>query len=460
MAEGRYQETSRHETVRWICSRVLQRLPNPAPAAPWARACLIITISIVLSVLAAQHPTLRFVDFIRFSERARQLWLGAHLTDPLYPIGYPAVLALLAPVCGSALIAGKAISVLSGVILVAAVASRLGGGAALWVLSGHAMLLAGTSEGTDLPALSLALAAVLWVERPILSAALLSGALLMRYTAVAAVPVVLLLSKQRLRTLLTLTVLTAPHWAVALYTGASVLPDQSQNMAIAAGSPVPLLSLDTLRRWPGGFGRALLDGAGQPLVMLSALGFVPALLRRDRRAWALIGFALLHAAALGLGFSNARLALPITACVALGAAWLVPPRLLGVAAIVVGALSSRVPGDNDREAERAGGVANLLVAHPELSGPLVCTSPWCYRFDGVWIEGGIQLSGLGGGPRMEPNVLAAKMRTAGATVVALETGRTRRQAPGLAPLLSNRAPDGWESLGAPRGWHVWILSRP
>lgn len=438
---------------------MLKRLPIPAPAAPWARACLVVGVAVLLSALAAQYPALRFVDFVRFSERARQLWQGAHLSDALYPIGYPALLALLAPVCGSALVAGKAISVLSGVVLVAAVASRLGGGAALWVLCGHAMLLAGTSEGTDLPALSLALSAVLVVERPMLSASLLSGALLMRYTAVAAVPVVLLLSKQRLRTLMTLAVLTAPHWAVSLYTGASLLPDQSQNITIAAGSPVPLLSLDTLRRWPGGCVRAVIDGAGHPLIALSALGFLPALWRRDRRAWGLIGFALLHVAALGLGFSNARLALPVTACVALGAAWLLPSRLLGGVALFVGVMSSRVPGENDTEASKAGAVAKLLAAHPELSGPVVCTSPWFYRFDGVWIEGGIQLSGLGGGPRMEPNVLAAKMRTAGAMVVALETSRTRRQAPGLTPLLSNREPEGWQSVGAPRGWHVWTLSR-
>jgi hypothetical protein len=258
--------------------------------------------------------------------------------------------------------------------------------------------------------------------------------------------------------LVALAVLTAPHWAVALYTGASLLPDQSQNIAIAAGSPVPLLSIDTLRRWPGGCARAVLDGGGQPLIVLSALGFIPALWRRDRRAWGLLGFALLHVAALGLGFSNARLALPVTACAALGAAWLLPSRVLGAAALIVGALSSREPGENDLEAEKAGAVASLLAAHPELDGPIVCTSPWCYRFDGVWIAGGIQLSGLGGGPRMEPNVLAAKMRTAGAAVVALETGRTRRQAPGLAPLLSSREPEGWTLVGAPRGWHVWTLS--
>lgn len=418
---------------------------------------VVVAVVVGAAVLAAAHPALRFVDFVRFSERARSLWSGAHLTDRLYPVGYPALIAVLAPLCGSALVAGKVVSVASAAALAGVVARRLGAGAALWVLSSHAMLMCATTEGTDLPALALALAAVLSTGRPAVAGALLGGALLMRYTAVAAVPVVLAASPDRRRTLAALIVATSPHWAIALATGGPLLPDQRENLAIAAGSPVPLLSWDTARRWPGGFGRAITDGVGALPVAVATAGFVPALLRRDRRAAAVLAYGVLHAAALGLGFANARLALPVGACAALGAAWLLPPSALAAAAIAFGAWNLRIPADNDAEAARAGQVADLLRAHPELPGPVVATSPWFYRYDGVWIEGGIQLSGLGGGPRMSPAVLADRLRGAGAHVLALDTARTRRQAPGLDALLSNRAPEGWAALGSPRGWHVWRL---
>lgn len=422
---------------------------------------MLLTLAVVIGVgawAAAAHPALRFVDFVRFSERARDLRAGAHLTDRLYPVGYPALIAVLAPAVGSALTAGKAVSVGAAALLAGVVARRLGAGAALWVLSGQAVLLAGTTEGTDLPALALALAAVLSADRPTRAGVLLGAALLMRYTAVAAVPVVVALSPDRRRTVTALVVATAPHWAVALATGGNLLPDQRENLTIAAGAPVPLLSWDTARRWPGGFGRAITDGVGGAVVGLGALGFVPALIRRDRRAAGVLAYGLLHAAALGLGFANARLALPVGACVALGAAWLVPGPLLAALALGVGAWNLRLPAENDAEAARAGGVAELLRAHPELPGPVVATSPWFYRYDGVWIEGGIQLSGLRGGPAMSPGVLAERVRSAGAVVVALDTARTRRQSPGLDALLSSRAPVGWEAVGSPRGWHVWRLA--
>ncbi len=427
----------------------------PAPASLLGRLAAVAGCVVALGVLSTMHPGLRFVDFVRFSERARQLTVGAHLVDRLYPIGYPAVLALLTPLVGSVLVAGKAWSVASAGILAFAVASRLGVGAALWVLAAHAMVISGSTEGTDLPAVALAISAVLLANRPGIAAVLVGGAVLMRYTAVVAVPVVVVLSPRRGLTLAVLLAVTAPHWAVALATGASLLPDQSENLTIAAGAPVPLLSLATAQRWPSGVLHALWSGLQEPPTAISALGLLRGAARGDRSARGVLVYLLLHAAALGLGFANARLALPITACALLGGAWLVPSGALTALAVVVGGLNARVPAENESEAAKASAVCELLVAEPP--GPVVATSPWLYRRDGVWIVGAIQLSGLGVAREVRPADLAVRMRTAGASLLALDAARTRRMAPGLEPLLSGAPPPGWHLVGRPSGWRVWRL---
>lgn len=429
----------------------------PGPAGRVEIGVLVVVVVAGLTFLAASSPGVQFVDFVRFSERARELWTGGHLVDRLYPVGYPAMLAVVAPTVGDALVAGKGISVVAAALLGLGVAHRLGLGAGTFVLCAHSMLLAGSTEGTDMAALSLSLLAVVYGDRPALAAGLVAAAVLTRYTAIAAVPVVLLRSPRRSMTLGLLLALTSPHWLTALCTGASVLPDQSENITIAAGAPVPLLSLETLRRWPRGFWLALTAGLHEPATWLGLLGFAVALCRGSwasrRVALAVLGFGLLHAAALGLAFSNERLALPITACVSIGAAWLLPSRWLFGLALVVGVVNARLPGDNVMEAARARAVAQLLIAEPP--GPVITTSPWFYRWDGPWVVGGIGLSGLGAGRSMTPASLRGAMQQTGATLVALEVSRTRRAAPGLGALLSGPPPAGWTSVGQPRGWRVW-----
>lgn len=438
-----------------VLARLRALLPEPRRAPP-ALSALVATLCVAgLGYLAAQHPGLRFVDFTRFSERAHELLRGEHLVDPLYPVGYPALLAALVTATGSALVVGKALSVLSAGALAYAVATQLGAGTALFVLSAHAMLVSGSTEGTDAPACALALSGVLVARRPALAATLVGLAVLVRYTAVAAVPVVLVLSPRRAATVGTLAVVTAPHWVVALATGASPLPDQSENLAIGAGHAVSLLSVDTLARWPAGVVHALASGLREPAVAVGLAGLARGVARRDRLAAGLAAYLALHAAGLGLGFSNVRLALPITACAACGVAWLVPARLTTAVALVLGALHARVPADNDEEASRAARVAEVLADEPP--GPVFGTSAWLYRVDGAWIHGGTQLSSLGAGGRLTPGVVAAAMDARGAAVLALDLGRTRREAPGLEPLLSGKPPPGWTSLGHPRGWRVWRL---
>lgn len=428
----------------------------PAPANRSELVLLVVVAVAGLTALAAGTPGVQFVDFVRFSERARDLWSGQHLVDRLYPVGYPALLAVVAPALGDAVLAGKGISIAAAALLAMGVARRLGIGAGAFVLCAHAMLLGGSTEGTDMVAVALALSAVLYADRPVLAAGLTAAALLTRYTALAAVPVVLWLSPRRATTVGLLVALTAPHWLTALCTGASILPDQSENITIAAGAPVPLLSLETLRRWPRGFALALAAGLHEPVTLLALPGFAVALWRGvpiRRVAIGVLGYGLLHAAALGLAFSNERLALPITACAAIGAAWLIPSRWLFGVALVVAVVNGRLPGENVMEAGRARAVAQLLLREPP--GPVITTSPWFYRWDGPWVVGGIGLSGLGAGRSMTPASLRAAMNETGATLVALEVSRTRRAAPGLGALLSGPPPAGWTPVAQPRGWRIW-----
>lgn len=436
-------------------ARLRALLPEPKAASVRLSALAAAVAVAALGLLASEHPGLRFVDFTRFSERALDLVRGEHLVDPLYPVGYPALLAALVVATGPALVVGKALSVLSAGALVYAVASQLGAGTALFVLSAHAILVSGSTEGTDAPACALALSGVLVAKRPGLAASLVGLAVLCRYTAIAAVPVVLVLSSRRAVTVGTLALVTAPHWLVALLTGTSPFPDQSENLAIGAGRAVSLLSVDTLGRWPVGVYHALSSGLREPALVLGLAGLVRGVARRDRAATGLAAYLALHAAGLGLGFSNARLALPITACAACGVAWLLPARLTMGAALVIGALHARLPADNDEEASRASRVADLLAGEPP--GPVFGTSAWLYRVDGAWIHGATQLSSLGPSGRLTPGAVAAAMDARGAAVLGLDLGRTRREAPGLEPLLSGKPPPGWTSLGHPRGWRVWRL---
>ncbi len=436
-------------------ARVRALLPEPRPASIQASAVVSVVCLAVFGALAAQHPGLRFVDFIRFSERAQELARGEHVVDPLYPVGYPAVLTGLVLAAGHALVVGKVLSVLSAGWLAYAVASQLGAGAALFVLSSHAVLVSASTEGTDAPACALALSAILLAHRPRLAATLVGLAVLVRYTAIAAVPVVLLLSARRGWTLATLAVVTSPHWLMALLTGASPFPDQSENMAIGAGHAVSLLTLDTLSRWPAGVVHALSSGLHEPAVAVGVAGLAHGAVRRDRLALGILGYLALHAAGLGLGFANGRLALPISACAGCGAAWLLRDRLALVVALGIGLVNATIPAENDEEASRAGLVAELLTGEPP--GPVFTTSAWLYRVDGAWIDGGVQLSSLGPAQALTPDSVKANMVARGSTLLALDVSRTRRASPRLEPLLSGKPPPGWTSLGHPRGWRVWRL---
>lgn len=413
----------------------------------------------VLGALAAWHPGLRFVDFIGFAERAERLRVGPQAPDwlsPLYPIGYPAALAAVQALVGDVLVAGKALAVLAGAGAALAAARLLHPAAAAWLLAQWGLLEWGSTEGTDLPALALCLGALAAAEarRPGLAGALVGAACLCRYTALAALPVVLWRAGQPLRVLGAFVLATAPHWGVALALGRSPLPDQSLNVAIGAeGAPAgePLW-----RRWPVGLGRALAVGLESWPARVGLVGLAWGLWRRQPAALALGAYALVHAAGLGLAFANPRLALPITAAAALGLGCVRPGPWLWVPAL--GLLlwnAPRAAQPSPQELQNA----PLVELGQQVAPPVLSSSPWFYRREGGWLYGAASLRSLGLNPAtITPAVLGQLAAERGFRTLVLEPGRVAQGFPALRPLLENRVQvPGLRRQAARRGWVVYAV---
>ena len=427
--------------------------------ARWTAAIAVVAVA-ALGTLAALHPGLRFVDFIGFSGRAHMLLEGRDLVHPLYPVGYPAVLLATRWLTGDVLVAGKVLAVLAGAGAALAVARLLGPWAALWLLAQGALLEWGATEGTDMAAVSLALGALAAAhhKRPVLSGALAGAACLVRYTAVAVVPVALLLAGQPLRFLAALLLSTAPHWGLALALGRSPFPEQSYNLAIAAGRPAALWSLDTLQRWPRGLRQAVMAAASGWPSRVAAAGLLWAAWRRDRRAWALLGLAGLHCAVLGLAFANPRLALPATLALSLGAAWLLPRWWLAVPALALGAWNvwqAATPSPSEIRLDE------VVAATADLPGPFLSSSPWFYQQRDGWIIASVPLREAGTDPRsLSPAALLRFARDHGFRYVAVEPGRVQVTYPGLTPLLRQPVPEGYTLATKTSTWRVYEIPPP
>lgn len=427
--------------------------PPPAPARPAVALALGAAAGVALALLALRVPAVRFVDVIGFSARAEALLRGERLVDGLYPVGYPALLALGHTLGGDVLVVAKAVSVVAGAALVAGVARALGAAAGAWLLAQTALLIWGATEGTDLPAAALTLAALGLGPRPAVAGAVLGLACLVRYPAVAGLPALLLLVGRggAPRALAAFVVATAPHWATALLTSAPLLPQQDLNVTIGAGHAATLWSLETLRRWPVGFGRAAASAFVDLPTWLGVVGLGLGLWRRDRRAVALLALALTHLAVVALGFANPRLVLPATLAVALGAAW-VPARVLLALALGAGVLAWGPARASDPAVELATRAAEALT---EVQGPVLADSPWVYRRREGWLVPAVQLGSLVASPAtLTPPGLAALMEQHGFEVVVLDLVRTRRTFPALAPLLDPQPAAGWRTVGRARGWRV------
>ena len=421
-----------------------------SPHPRWVRILPVALVVVVLGGLAAAHPTLRFVDFLSFSNRARRLAQGQDWVNGLYPVGYPALLLGARLALGDVLVAGKLLSVLAGVIA-AWSASRLTHPAAVMVMAATGVFLTwGSSEGTDMMAAALALAALARADSPALAGALAGGACLTRYTGFAVLPALLLITPRRGAALLAFCAATAPHWATALVLHLPVLPDQSSNMAIGAGPGAPQ---GGLARWAAGAARAMVDSFGALLPGVGLLGLIVGAVRRHKPALGLLALALTHVAGLGLAFSNPRLALPATLAATLGWCWLLPERRRPWLALAGLGLLAALPGQARVDAEERALAEISAVAAPE---PVLSTSPLYHQRSAGWLQSGVILRSLGGDPRrLDPSTLASAARRRGFRAVAIEAGRVSATWPGLKPLARGPAPDGYTLLAETGSWRLF-----
>jgi hypothetical protein len=424
--------------------------PEPSErASPWDLA-LAAAAAATLGALSALHPHLGFVDFVFFADRAREITHGNELIDGLYPVGYPALLALGHAALGDVLVAARVLSVSGGVIAVAAVGRMLGPAAGLWVLAQAALLQWGRTEGTDVLAAGLSLACVAMVheKRPAAAGLLAGSALLVRYTGLALVPLLLFTGDRRAvaRALVAFVAATAPHWVLALALGEPILPQQQHNVAIGAGGAEHVGWIDTILRWPW----STLHGAGLAVATgLAGIGVAGALAggwRQDRRAGLLLGFAALHVAGLGLAFANPRLVLPAALALMAGVAWLLPPRWLAAAATVVGLYGVVTVARPDPDARA---LAEVVAATPS-GGPVLSTSPIFHQRDGGWIRPSVSVLELG--EDLDPAGLRERALQAGYRYVAVDDGVNRRF-PTLKP-LRREPPPGFALVAEADGWRL------
>jgi hypothetical protein len=410
----------------------------------------------VLLAVGAAHPGLRLVDFLSFAVRARRLLSGDDLVNGLYPVGYPALLWAVQALVGDVLLAGKLLSALAGALAVFAVARLVGAGAGLAVLASAPLLTFGSTEGTDAPAAALLLLALLAGARGrgALAGLALGGALLCRYTAAAGLPVLLLAMgggwRARRDLLLVLLAATAPHWALAAWTGLPLLPDQGINQAIGASGGPPGGAGPWMRAWVG-FRRAGADALLTWPARLGLLGLLWGLLQRRREAALLSLLVLLHLLGLSLYFSKARLVLPAALCLVAGLGFLLPRRLLLPLALGfgLGAFPRALDPDGE-EAMAARGVA-LVEGLP---GPLLSSSPWLYQREGGWLLPAVNLKRLRDDRGLDPAGLWGLARGGGFRHVALEAGRVPGQFPLLRVLLRDGAPPGFRVVARQGGWTV------
>lgn len=424
--------------------------PEPsARASRWDPALAALAAG-TLGALSALHPHLGFVDFVFFADRAREITHGNELIDGLYPVGYPALLALGHAALGDVLVSGRVLSVLGGVIAVAAVGRMLGPAAGLWLLAQAALLQWGRTEGTDVLAAGLSLACVAAVheKRPATAGLLAAGAFLVRYTGLALVPLLLFTGDRRAvaRALVAFVAATAPHWAVAAALGEPMLPQQEHNVAIGAGGVAHVGWIETILRWPW----SALHGAGLAVATgLAAVGLAGALAggwRQDRRAGLLLGFAALHVAGLGLAFANPRLVLPAALALMAGVAWLVRPRWLAAAAAVVGVYGIVTVARPDPEAEA---LADVVAAAPAEEA-ILSTSPLFHQRQDGWIRPSVSVLELG--QDLDPTGLRERALRAGYRHVAVDDGVIRRF-PTLKPLRRD-PPPGYTLVAQADGWRL------
>lgn len=409
----------------------------------WMSAAVTGVAAVLLTVLAALHPELRFVDFISFGERAWRLREGLDWVNPKYPVGYPVLLTLLEWPLGDVLLAGKVLGVAAGAGLAWATARLVGPWGAAAVVCHLSVLIWGSTECTDVMAAAFAVGALAAAHNKHLWAAgLLAGAACMtRYTGIAVLPVVLVAcGKQAWKPLLTWAACMVPHVVLALVFDRPLLPDQGENMAIGGRPPLWESLWHTLphvaRDWPTWPG---------------LVGLIVGMVRLDKRAYWLAAYAALHLIGVSLAFANPRLVLPSTIAITAGVIWLFPRRWSLVPALA--ALGWGLPKAVGPMGEGAE-LIPVVTAAAELDGPFLSTTPWFYQRDGSWLRPALPIQEAQRDPRkLTPQAVHDFALREGFEHVVLTEGRVVHSTPQLKPLLQGE-PAGWVVVDEGPGWRI------
>jgi hypothetical protein len=317
------------------------------------------------------------VDFLAFCGRAIEL--DTRWVDPLYPPYYPALLAGIHPITGDALFSGRFLSFLGAILLL------WRSGKNNWI-EGLALLISGvwmkygTTEGTDIFAAALCLIAILRAkENPVLAAVIWAVAFGTRYTSIAALPSLLLLSTSKKKLCLTALLATSPIWLPPLSMGNHIW-DMSSNTRLSG-----------LKGIHHNLSHSAQILFMNPLCWMGVLGLY--LNRKSQRFQAFGLYFCLHILGCSLFFTNERLLLPAILILILASAqslsikW-VTPIFIGLG---IWNLNTQLEVSVEEN--------NLMVLSNTLStqhSEFVSNSPWAYsKTNDGWLKPGIFIAELG-----------------------------------------------------------------
>jgi hypothetical protein len=384
------------------------------------------------------QPQLCFVDIISVLERASRIPSGEDLLHPLYPVGYPALLSILP---GSMQLDwAKLISMLGAMIMLLAVLRRMPWSASLGLLCTGVWAQWGSTEGTDMLAASLSIMAILFSrEKTVLSAMLLGLAFLTRYTAIVALPFVLWNMPNRRNGVLCLALVTAPHWALALWQGEPFF-NQSENL-LRGGESSFLGRCGQTGLW-------LLN----PVSMLGSVG-----LWRMRREWlprSLLLFALLHCLVITMVFPNQRLVLPALLGISLGCAHL-SSRWLWL--VLAGGLWLNAGIERDGEWET---LAELSHHESLKEGGFLASSAKVHSWRSDGIQSAVPLQALAEAHLIDPKMAAGWAKQNDVAHLVLRERDCGRRFPALIHLFREPRPPGFSKGDCVGDWCIFRIADP
>jgi hypothetical protein len=202
---------------------------------------------------------------------------------------------------------------------------------------------------------------------------------------------------------------------------------------------------------------------------LGALGIVLGLIKRDARAFALVGLALLHVSLIGLAFGNDRLLLPASMAWSLGIIGVLPtriqvrPRAIALLLLVVTSVylaSWHLPQMSAKTEEEMLRYQAQAKAQ-DLPGPLLSSTPWVYQVRDGWLEQSIPIREAAFDPELGhpvgdhsigPEQVHHFALQMGIRALALDTGRVGATYPSLRPMLRPSPPAGFTRSDEIPGW--------